>query len=114
MLQELVGDAVSSREVASADEFLSQRQMHQRLTHIESTISTIQAQLMEHGELDTERHFAVVAHLEDLQEGVAANKKLLKELKKNCLCPPSTKEGVICVALMVVVAWLYVVHTFIE
>ena len=90
------------------DALLSQRQVHQRLTHIESTISSIQAVLLENGELDSERHQTVVARLEDLQEGVAANKKLLRELKRGCV--PTTRESVVCAALLIVAMWLYIVY----
>ena len=96
-------------EAGDADGLLSRRQVHQRLSHIESTISSIQAQLLENGELDTERHRVVVERLEDLQDSVAANKKLLKELKRGCL--PKTKEAFVCAALALVGLWLYVIRS---
>ena len=96
------------KDAEETEALLSHRQVHQRLTHIESTISSIQAVLMETGELDAERHESVVARLEDLQEGVAANKKLLRELKRGCV--PNTRGGVVCAALLIVALWLYIVY----
>jgi len=109
MLEELKGaeDAETQAET-QAEGLFSHQQVHQRLTHIEGTISSIQAMLLETGELSTERHHTVVARLEDLQEGVAANKKLLRQLKRSCI--PTTKGSVVCAALLIVALWLYIVY----
>lgn len=101
MLEEL---GLEGDGVEETDEF----RVHKRLAHIESTISCIQAHLMENGQLDSDRHDAVVARLEDLQESVAANKKLLRDLGRRCA--PTSREGVVCAALTVVLLWLYIVY----
>lgn len=85
-----------------------QTDVYQRLTHIESTVRAIQSVIMEEGEIGSERHASVVARLDDLQDAVAANKRLLREIKKGC--SPASKQFVFCAALVLVSLWLYIVH----
>ena len=89
------------------DSQLTQRNLAQRLTSIETTVDMIQSALLEAAEAGETRHEHLLLHLQELKDDVVRNHTLLKEMRRRgCV----RKECVFTAVVLGVVLWVYMIH----